>query len=162
MFIDESHIVSCLINSYDHKVFFKRKYSVFNFMFTENGFYWSTCYFIFKGTNFLIYSWHNMNFPFWEMVLVDAFVIWYYLNEFLSTNLYFFTSFLKKNLSWFSIVWAFGYELTKPLIVINILIPCYDMIIMTIYKGIIFITATFNWIRAFKELSIFKWSKSYL
>ena len=83
-------------------------------MFTENRFYWSTCYFIFKGTNFFIYWWHNMTFPFWKMVLADAFVIWYFLNELIITSLYFFTSFLKTNLFWFSIFWAFGYELTKP------------------------------------------------
>ena len=134
MFTDESHIISCLINRCNHKVLFKRKESVFNFMFTENRFYWSTCYFIFKGTIFFIYWWHNMTFPFWKMVLLDAFVIWYFLNELINTSLYFFPSFLKTNLFWFSILWAFGYELTKPIIINNIQVPCYNMTIMIIKK----------------------------
>ena len=151
MFTDESHIIRCLIIRDNHKVLFKRRQSVFNFMFTENKFYWPTCYFIFKGTNFFIYWWHNMTFPFWKLVLVDAFVIWYFLNELINTSLYFFTSFLKTNLFWFLIFWAFEYELMKPLIINNIQVPCY-MIIMIIYKGIIiFITAAFKWSRVFKE-----------
>ena len=87
-----------------------RENSVFNFMFIENRFCWSTCYFIFKGTIFSIYWLCNMTFPFWEMVLVDAFVIWYSLNELLNTSQYFVTSF-KTNLFWFSILWAFECEL---------------------------------------------------
>ena len=52
MFADERHIIRCLINiMYNHKVFIKGKHSVFNFMFTENRFYESTCYFIFKDAN---------------------------------------------------------------------------------------------------------------
>ena len=126
MFTDESHIISCLINRYNHKVFFKRKQSVFNFMFTENRFYWSTCYFIFAGSNLFIYWWHNMTFPFWKMVLVDAFVIWYFLNELIRTSFYFFTNFLKTNVFMFqfSVLWVFGYELMKPLIINNIRVLC--------------------------------------
>ena len=151
MFTGESHIISCLNNKYNDKILFKRKQSVFNFMFTESRFYWSTCYFVFKGTNFFIYRWHKMTFPFWKMVLVDAFVIWYFLNELINTSLYF-TNFLKTNLFWFSIFWAFGYELTKPLITNNIQVPFYNMTVMIIYKGIIiFIIAAFNWSRVFKE-----------
>ena len=60
-----------------HKVFFKRKHSC-NFMFIENRFYWSTCYFLHKGTIFFIYWWHNVTFLFWKMILVDAFVIWHF------------------------------------------------------------------------------------
>ena len=122
------------------------------FLITENRFYWSTCYFIFKGTNFFIYWWHNITFPFWKMVLVDAFVIWYFLNKLISTSLYFFMSFLKTNLFWFSIFSAFGSELTKTLIINNIQVPYYNMTVMIIFKGIIiFITAAFNWSRVFKE-----------
>ena len=152
MFTDESHIISCLVNRYNHKVLFKRKQSVFNLMFPENRFYWSTCYFIFKGTNFFIYWWHNMIFRFWKMVLVDAFVIWYVLIELINTSLYFFTSLLKTNLFWFSIFWAFGYELMMPLIINIIQVLYYNMAVMITYKGIIiFITAAFNWSRIFKE-----------
>ena len=108
------------------------------------------CYFIFKGTNFFIYWWHRLTFPFWKMVFADVLVIWYFLNELINTSLHFFTSFLKTNLCWFSILWAFGYELS--LIINNIQVPCYNMTEMIIYKRIIkFITATFNWIRVFKE-----------
>ena len=143
MFTDESHIISCLINRCNHKVLFKRKESVFNFMFTENRFYWSTYYFIFESTNFFIYWWHNMTFPFWKMVLVDVFVIWYFLNKLINSSLYFFTSFLKTSLFWFLIFWAF--ELTKPLIIKNIQVPCYNMTVMIIYKGIIiFLTVAFS------------------
>ena len=53
MFTEESHIISYLINRYNRKVFFNRKHSVFNFQFTENRLYWSTCYIIFKGTNYI-------------------------------------------------------------------------------------------------------------
>ena len=145
MFTDESHIISCLINRCNHKVLFKRKESVFNFMFTENRFYWSTYYFIFESTNFFIYWWHNMTFPFWKMVLVDVFVIWYFLNKLINSSLYFFTSFLKTSLFWFLIFWAFGYELTKPLIIKNIQVPRYNMTVMIIYKGIIiFLTVAFS------------------
>ena len=152
MFTDESHIISCLISRYNDKVFFKRKQSVLNFMFTENRFYWSTCYFILKGAIFFIYWWHNMTFSFWKMVLMDAFVIWYLLNELSNTSLYFFTRFLITNLFWFSILWAFRYELTNSLIINNIYVFCYNMTPMIIYKGIIiFITRAFTWIRVFKE-----------
>ena len=81
MFTGESHIISCLINRYNYKVFFRRKHGIFNFMFTENWFFWSTCYFIFKDANFFIYWSYNMTLPFWKMVLVDAFLIWYSPNE---------------------------------------------------------------------------------
>ena len=75
------------------------------------------------------------------------------------TSLYFFTSFLKTNLFWFLILLAFEYELRKPLIINNIEIPCHNMAIMIIHKGIVlFITATFNWIKVFSEFINF-WMK---
>ena len=135
MFADENYITSCLINTYNHKVFFKRKHSVFNFMFTENRFYWSICYFIFKGYKFFLFTdsitwlFHS---PKWFLWIPWYVVIWYSLNEFLNTNFYFFMSFLKTNLFWFSIIWAFRYELKKPLIINNIQIPCCNIIINNI------------------------------
>ena len=81
-----------------------RENSVFNFMFTENWFYRSTTYLIFKGMNIFFYWWDNMTFPFWKMVLVNAFVIWYSLNELINTSLYFFTRFLKTDLFWLLIL----------------------------------------------------------
>ena len=39
MFTDESHIISCLINMYNHEVLFERKHRAFNFMLTENEVY---------------------------------------------------------------------------------------------------------------------------
>ena len=61
MFTDERHIICWLIDRCNEK----GKHSAFNFIFTENRFYWST------STNFFIYWWHNMSFPFWKMVLLD-------------------------------------------------------------------------------------------
>ena len=76
MFKDESHIISCLINRCNNKIFLKGKYIVFNFMFIKNGFNRSICYFIFKGMIFFIYWRYNMTFPYWKKVFVDAFDIW--------------------------------------------------------------------------------------
>ena len=39
-----------------------RENIVFNFMFTENRSYWSTCYFTFQGTNLFISWWHIYSF----------------------------------------------------------------------------------------------------
>ena len=106
-----------------------------------------------KGTNFFMYWKHSITFPLWKMVPVDAFVIWHSLNELISTSLYFIADFLQTNLFLFSILWAYGYEMTKPLILSNIEVPCYNVTLTIIYKGIIvFFTATFNWISGFKEL----------
>ena len=147
MFKDESHIISCLINRCNNKIFLKGKYIAFNFMFTKNGFNRSICYFIFKGMIFFIYWRYNMTFPYWKKVFVDAFDIWYPLNELMNTSLYFLTSFLKTGLFWLSILWTFGYELTKLFIINNIKVSCHNMTVMIIYKGIVtFITVTFNWI----------------
>ena len=100
---------------------------------------------------FFIYWLHNMIFPFWKMVLVDAFIIWYSLNELINTSLYFFTGFVKTDLFWFLLLWVF--ELMKALIINNIEVPCYNMTKMTTCKAIvIFITATFDWIRVLREL----------
>ena len=163
MFTNESHVFSSLINRYNQKVFFKGKNCVFNFMFTENGFYWSACYSIFKGTNFFIYWWQNMTIPCWKMVLVDAFIIWYSLNEFINTSLYFFTSFLKINLFCSSIIWAFGYELSKPLISSNTGVPCYNLTVKIICKELSYLSQQhLDELWSLRNSSVFKWSANYL
>ena len=150
MFTDESHNISCLINKYNHKVSFKLKVVLLTLCSLKIDFTDLHVIF-FKGINILIYWWHNMTFPFWKMVLVDAFVLWYSQNELINTSLHFFLSFLKINLFWLSKLLAFKYELTKSL-TNKTQLPCYNITIMIIHKGvIIFITATFNWIRVFKE-----------
>ena len=55
---------------------------------------------------------------------------------------------------WFSILWGFGYDLTKLLIIDNVKVPCNNMTVIIIYKKIaIIIIATFNLIRVFKEFN---------
>ena len=56
----------------------------------------------------------------------------YSLNELINNNVYFFVSFLKIDLFWFSILWAFGYTLLKPHIIDSIDVPCYNITIMII------------------------------
>ena len=80
-----------------------------------------------------------------KMVLVDAFAISYSFNEVINTSLYFFPNFLKNGFVWSLILWVFGYELIKLLIINNNKVPCNNLTAMNIYKRIfVFITVTFN------------------
>ena len=58
MFTDENHIISCLINRYNHKIFPKKTVHL-----TSNKFYRSTSYFIFKGMIFfhLLMTKHDLS-----------------------------------------------------------------------------------------------------
>ena len=113
-----------------------RENSVFNFMFTENGFCRFRFYFIYKSMNFYIYWWHQVNFSSLKIVFVDAFSV-FFLSELVNTNQFVFLHELLQNiLLWFPILWDFEYNLT----------------LMITHKGVvIFVTATFNWVRMFKK-----------
>ena len=89
-----------------------------------------------------------------KMVLGDSFVIWYSLNELINTSL-FLHKLPENKFVFFSIFCAFGYKMTRSLIINIIELPCYNMNLMIIYEGIVFITAIFNWIRVFKEFVSF-------
>ena len=91
-------------------------------MFTKNGFNQSICYFIFKGIKFFT-CWHDLS----MLKKRCCGCFWYSLNELINTILYFFVSFVKTGLFWFSILWTFGYELTKLLIINNIKVSCNNM-----------------------------------
>ena len=80
-----------------------RKNIDFDFLCTENGFYWSRCYFT---MNVFIYWWHNMTLPHCKMILLDAFIIWCSLSKLVNTSLYFFPSFSKTGLFNLSILYA--------------------------------------------------------
>ena len=64
-------------------------------MFTKNRFYWSTCDFILMVQIFSFTD--DMTFPSWKMVPVDAFVIWYSLNELINIYQFVFLHKLPQN-----------------------------------------------------------------
>ena len=114
----------------------------FDFLCTENGFYWSRCYFT---MNVFIYWWHHMTFPHWKMILLDAFIIWCSLSKLVNTSLYFFPSFSKTGLFNLSILYANANELMKLLTVSNINTLLYHH--SDYLQGIfILIIAIFNWV----------------
>ena len=123
-----------------------RENSVFNFMFTENWFYRSTTYLIFKGMNIFFYWWeHDLS------ILKNGScecLCHLILSQWIDQYQFVFLHEVPQNR--FILVantWVFGYELTKPLIVNNIDVPG-----MIIYEGaVIFVSTTFNWIRVFKD-----------
>ena len=107
----------------------------------------------FSSTDDIIWPFHTEKKFLWMPLTFDILSINWWI-----TSLYFLTSFLKTGLFWLSILWTFGYELTKLFIINNIKVSCHNMTVMIIYKGIVtFITVTFNWISRSSHEEVFYW-----
>lgn len=117
MLTNKSHVISCLLKRYNHKISRKGKHIVF---LTSNSL---KMYFTNLHDVLFLRVWRfstadKIRSPFHAVkwFLWIPFFVWYSLNELINISLYFFTSF--PNLDWlcFSILWTFGNELAKLII----------------------------------------------